>query len=217
MLIDASPDLASQLERERIERLDRIFITHWHTDHVAGLPELAEPSALCRWPPLDVYVPAAVSHRFDRELAFLKPRLNVHAVVPGDVIALPDAHWEVVKTDHTEHSVGFIVRAGRTVAYLVDGVVPPAATLDRLQGCDLLVTEATLDELDAVGWKNFSVGQATDFWQQTGAPECVLTHCSCHSWQKGRLVPGWSEQERAAFERGHAGLRFARDGMRVGV
>jgi len=37
VLIDASGDLASQLERERIQQVDRVFITHWHADHVTGL------------------------------------------------------------------------------------------------------------------------------------------------------------------------------------
>ncbi len=215
VLVDASPDLAAQLERERVERVDRIFLTHWHSDHVAGLAELGEPSSICGWPPIDLYVPAGVSHHFDQELAYLTPRLNVHGVVPGDTIALPDADWEVVKTNHTEHSVGFVVRAGRTFAYLVDGSVPPTSTLERLHGCDLLITEATMDELDAPDWKNFSVEQATGFWKRTGSPECVLTHCSCHSWRDGRLVAGWSEEQRMAFERAHSGLRFARDGMRV--
>jgi phosphoribosyl 1,2-cyclic phosphate phosphodiesterase len=215
VLVDADPDLAWQLERERIRRVDRIFLTHWHFDHVGGLGELADPAWIGRWPSIDVYVPSAVAHHFDQELAYFKPFLNVHPIRPGDCIQLPDALWEVVKTTHTEHSVGFVIRAARTAAYLVDGVVPPAPTVERLAGCDLLITEGTLDELDEPNAESFSVEQAATFWQSTGIPQCILTHLSCHSWRDGRLVEGWAQERRAAFARERPGLTLAYDGLRV--
>jgi len=215
VLIDAGPDLAVQLERERTKRVDRIFLTHWHADHVAGLGELGEPASICKWPRIDVYVPADVAHHFDDELAYLKALLDVHPIAPGDRIAVSDGEWEVVKTNHTDHSVGFVVRGARTWAYLVDGVVPPDETVERLVGCDLLIPEATMDELDQDNWGNFAVQQATDFWRQTGIPECILTHWSGHSWREGELVAGWTEERRTEFEQRHPGLTFARDGMRI--
>ena len=215
VLIDAGPDLASQLEREQIRRVDRIFLTHWHGDHVGGLGDLGEPSTICAWPPIAVYVPSGDAHHFDQELAYLRPRLNVHPIEPGRRVELADGVWQVVKTNHTDHSVGFVVHAGRTFAYLVDGIVPPAETLERLAGCDLLIIEATMDELDEPHWKNFSVQQAVAFWQDTGIAQCILTHCSCHSWRGGKLVAGWTREQRGAFERDHPGLTFARDGMRI--
>ncbi len=42
-VIDCSPDLSSQLERELLRKIDNIFLTHWHFDHVWGLAEIVEP------------------------------------------------------------------------------------------------------------------------------------------------------------------------------
>ena len=53
VLSDASPDLVSQLEGEGIQRVGRIFITHWPADHISGLGELAEPASVCKWPKID--------------------------------------------------------------------------------------------------------------------------------------------------------------------
>jgi hypothetical protein len=92
-------------------------------------------------------------------------------------------------TNHTEHSVGFVIRAARTAAYLVDGVVP------RRQP-------------SRAWW-------AATFWQSTGIPQCILTHLSCHSWRDGRLVAGWAQERRAAFARERPGLTLACDGLRV--
>jgi len=215
VLIDASPDLESQLERESVRRVDRVFITHWHFDHIAGLAGLAEPSSLQKWPQVDLYLPHQVVHHFDEELAYMRRQVNLHPLQPGDRLELPDATWEVVKTTHTDHSVGFIVESAQRFAYLVDGVEPPLETQERLRGLDLLVVEATVDELDEGGWMNFSFRGAVDFWQHTGIEKCILTHLACHRYLGKLLLAGFSAEERRALEARHPGLQFAYDGMRV--
>ena len=218
VVVDPSPDLEAQLDREQIRRVDRVFVTHWHWDHIAGLGALGEPSSCAKWPPVSLYLPLATAHHFDEELSYLAGVFDIHPVEPSDLIELPDATWRVVKTTHTDHSVGFIVEASRRLAYLVDGVVPPADTVARLQGADLLILEATLDELvlpEGEQWVNFSLDEAVDFWRQTGIDQCILTHLSCHSWRDGRLCPGLSHDERRVFEQRTPGLTFAHDGLRV--
>lgn len=217
-LIDASPDLELQLERESIRQIDRIFITHWHFDHVWGLAALGEPSSLANWPRIDVFLPHRVAYHFDQELAYMKGRVNVQPIKPGDKIELSDATWEVVKTTHTPDSVGFIVESSQRFAYLVDGVMPPSETLERLRHLDFVILEATVDELlpkEGEKWVNFSLQQAIDCWKRIGTEKCILTHLSCHSWKKGRLVAGLSESERLEVEARNPGLKFAHDGMRI--
>lgn len=208
-----------QLEREAIRKLDRIFITHWHFDHVWGLAALGEPASIEKWPPLDIYLPRQVVNLFNQQLGHMEDQVDLHSVQPGDVVELPDATWEVVKTTHTEHSVGYIVESSQRFAYLVDGVVPPRATIERLNDVDILILEASVDELvpreDEERWVNFSLPQAVEFWKQVGAERCILTHMSCHSWDRGRLVAGLSHSERLNYERRVKGLKFAYDGMRV--
>jgi phosphoribosyl 1,2-cyclic phosphate phosphodiesterase len=212
-VIDATPEFEIQMERQRIPRVDRIFITHWHYDHVWGLGSLAELRSCARWPPVRIYLPEEVAFHMDNDFAYLGRTVEVHPFRVGDRIELPDGVWEVVKTTHTDASVGFVVRAARTFAYLV-GVVPPAETVERLRGVDVLIQEATLDELDE-DWTDFSLGPAVDFWQGTGIPECILTHFSGHSWLDGRLIAGLSVAGRQAYADARPGLRFAHEGMRA--
>jgi phosphoribosyl 1,2-cyclic phosphate phosphodiesterase len=214
-VIDATPTFEIQMERQRIPRVDRIFITHWHYDHVWGLGSLAELRSCAKWPPVQIYLSEEIAFHFDRDFAYLGRSVQLHPFQVGDRIELPDAVWEVVRTRHSDDSVGFIVHAARTFAYLV-GVVPPAPTVERLHGVDLLIQEATLDELDE-DWTDFSLGPAVDFWQETGIPECILTHFSCHSWRDRRLIAGLSAAERQAYADARPGLRFAHDGMRLGL
>ena len=216
VLVDAGPDLETQLERESIRRIDRVFITHWHFDHVWGLAALGEPASLSKWPLVDVYLPKQVMHHFDQELSHIQNKVNVHGTRVGDKFELPDAAWTIVKTTHTTDSVGFIIESSKRLAYLVDGVVPPPETVDLLKDLDYLILEATVDELAPQKdeqWVNFSLSQATEFWRQVEARECILTHLSCHSWRNRKLVAGLSHEERLEYENNNPRLSFAYDGM----
>ena len=149
----------------------------------------------------------------------MKEQVELHPVRPGYVVELPDATWEVVKTTHTEHSVGYIVESSKRFAYLVDGVVPPKETIERLNDIDVLILESSVDELvlgeDDEHWYNFSLPQALEFWKLVGAETCILTHMSCHSWDRGRLVAGLSDAERLDYGRRVKGLKIAYDGLRI--
>ncbi|MGD9381921.1 MAG: MBL fold metallo-hydrolase [Candidatus Thorarchaeota archaeon] len=215
-VIDVGPDIEHQLEREGIRTVDNIFITHWHYDHFWGLPGFFEPVSISKWGRIQLYGPVDVIGRFERDYEGMKGWFELHTVKPGDRVQLKDAAWEVVKTTHTEYSVGYIVEAKTKFAYLVDGVVPPPEAVSRLEGLDLLIVEATMDSLD-VEWKNFQLDDAVKFWKETGIPKCILTHLSCHGWKDGQLIAGLTPSERKDYESKRKGLTFAYDGMRISV
>ena len=54
LLIDTTPDLRSQLLRERISSIDAIVYTHDHVDHVYGLDDI-RPLCFRKGGPLPVY------------------------------------------------------------------------------------------------------------------------------------------------------------------
>jgi phosphoribosyl 1,2-cyclic phosphate phosphodiesterase len=215
-LIDAGPDMEMQLEREKIEKIDNIFITHWHYDHIAGLGAIGYPQSICGWDPIDVYVPENLISHFTQELSFLSEQLVLHPMTPGDIIALSDASWEVVKTAHTENSVGFIIESGTNAAYLVDTTLPPSDTARRIRNMDLVILDAMFDGIDTE-WRHFTVQEAIDFWKSTGIKECILTHLSCHRWENRRWIAGFTSNQRKEIERQNPGLQFAYDGMRISL
>ena len=145
-------------------------------------------------------------------------KVNIHPIKTGDKFELPDANWQVVKTTHTEDSVGFILESSKKFAYLVDSVIPPPETVAKLKGLDFLILEGTVDELEfkeGETWFNFSIKQAIDFWKKTGIEQCMLTHLSGHSWKDNRLIAGLSPSERMEYEVKYPGLKLAFDGMRL--
>jgi phosphoribosyl 1,2-cyclic phosphodiesterase len=147
----------------------------------------------------------------------------LHPLVAGDVITLPDVTIEVVKTTHTIDSVGYIISSSKSIfGYLVDGVVPPEETINRLKQkqIDLIILEGTLDELvlpEGVKLQNFSIDEAITFWKTLEISECILTHLSCHRWNLNKLIAGFTSSERKAVEKANPGLRFAYDGLKIKI
>lgn len=171
-LIDAGPGVvrrAAQAARDREigalgpEHLDRVFLTHLHSDHTVGLPDLLlTPWVLDRPDPLHVYGPpgtAAMMEHIGRAWSEdirirrdgLEPREAnrdayrslVHEVEPGLVfeddlvkvwaIAVPHGSWEHAYAYRFEGPDRTIVISGDTA--------PTDALVDACDGCDILLHE----------------------------------------------------------------------------
>jgi ribonuclease BN (tRNA processing enzyme) len=169
-LVDAGPGVvrrAAAAARERqlpaltAARLTRVFITHLHSDHTLGLPDLMlSPWVLGRPVPLDVYGPkgiaemaSSVEHAYqadiDMRLHGGEPQTtqNYHAVT-HDVAAGPVYRDALVTVDAIAVAHGTWAEAfgyrfrgdGRTVVISGD-TRPTDALVDACRGCDVLVHE----------------------------------------------------------------------------
>ena len=217
-IIDASPDLLEQVERETIRKIDNVFLTHWHYDHVWGLSGLVEPAWISHWSPVNIYLPEKSIPFFESAMGYMSDSVSLHPVNPGDVIKTADAAFEVVKTNHTAGSVGYIVESEKSMAYLIDSDLPPVETVNRVSQCDIVVLDATFDKIilhkEAAGWLHFTLDEAISFWKQVDVAECIVSHMSCHSAIEGEVVAGLTASERAEYEEQYEGLTLAYDGLR---
>jgi ribonuclease BN (tRNA processing enzyme) len=168
-LVDAGPGVvrrAAAARRDGIEalaadRLRVVFLTHLHSDHTLGLPDLIlSPWVLERQAPLEVYGPPGTRAMVDHLLAAydadvrnrldgLEPanetgwKVTVHEVSPGVVLRRGDVTVRAFAVPHGDwrHAFGYrfetpdrtIVVSGDTRAS--DAVVAACA------GCDVLVHE----------------------------------------------------------------------------
>jgi len=143
------------------DRLSIVFVTHLHSDHTVGLPDLMlTPWVLERRMPLEVYGPPGIKDMTDHLLAAyaedirirqsgLEPeksegyKVNAHEIEEGVVysdsnvtvtaIAVPHANWE--------HAFGYRFEA-RDRVIVISGDTRPSETIARAcNGCDVLVHE----------------------------------------------------------------------------
>lgn len=118
ILVDCGPDIARQLSRHGVSRLDAVLLTHEHGDHYLGMDELYSfKRALPRgeYKPIPTYVTAkaweVISLRFDYLPA--QEVIKVTEVEPGKYYEMGEFQFSPFKTSHgpfASGSVGYIIR-----------------------------------------------------------------------------------------------------------
>ena len=169
-IVDAGPGIvrhATAAARQdsipalRVANLKRVFITHLHSDHTLGLPDLMlTPAVMHRKGPLYVYGPpgsrAMVAHLLEayREDIDLRThglergdtgayRIVVKEVAPGVVyrdsnvtvraFAVPHGSWK--------HAFGYRFDAAGQSIVVSGDTKPSPSIVDACNGCDVLVHE----------------------------------------------------------------------------
>ena len=143
------------------ESLDIVFVTHLHSDHTVGLPDLIlTPWVLERKRPLAVYGPPGIramsthlqaAYREDIKMREegLEPeksegyRVQAHEIVPGVVyrdslvavtaFQVPHANWR--------HAFGYRFETKGRVIVISGDTRPSDALVEHCNGCDVLVHE----------------------------------------------------------------------------
>ena len=112
MLFDAGEGIQRQIFRYGLNfmRLDRIFITHWHADHFAGLLTLIETMSL-EGRRDDLYIHAPEADKFVDELVHIGYGIKKFGIIP-------------VNADHEREEVAYDGKEFRVVSFPVKHGVP---------------------------------------------------------------------------------------------
>jgi ribonuclease BN (tRNA processing enzyme) len=148
------------IEALRPNRLTRLFLTHLHSDHTAGYPDLIlTPWVLDRKEPLAVYGPpgtqamtehimAAYSEDIRDRLGGLEPieqegcLVQAHEVEPGVVYEDSGVSVEVFWVVHGSlPSLGYKFQTPDRTIVVSGDTVPTEALVEAARGCDVLVHE----------------------------------------------------------------------------
>lgn len=183
LLIDAPPELRLHLLRERVKRIDAVWLTHPHADHLHGLDDLRifstrHRSTITAW--------MADHHRRQVESRFpyvfdsgdhvpdgtTRPEIRIREIVAGRPVEILGERVTPISVPHgSTRSYGF--RAG-SLGYVTDGKSIPPEALDVLKGVDTLV-------INALWWGNphpthFNIEEAIHAARTIGARETWLVH-----------------------------------------
>ena len=180
VVIDTGPDFREQALRSGVNRVDAVFYTHSHADHILGLDDLRPLSnaASREGAPIPLYATAETTAVLESIFAYtfsplatypnrarvrlmtLDESTSIHGV---DFLRIPVLHGGM-------EIVGY--RFGRA-AYLTDVSEIPEASFTLLQGLDHIV-------LSALRYKphpsHATVEQALGWARRIGARQTWLTH-----------------------------------------
>lgn len=169
-LVDAGPGVvrraAQAAETDSIgalqaPRLRRVFLTHLHSDHTTGLPDLIlTPWVLGRTEPIDVYGPTGTKRMVDLlEQAYSEDiEIRLHGGEPsnktgyaarghdansGEVYRDSDVTVTAIEVAHGkwEHALGYVFQTKDRKIVVSGDTRPTDAVVRACDGCDVLVHE----------------------------------------------------------------------------
>jgi phosphoribosyl 1,2-cyclic phosphate phosphodiesterase len=183
-LIDSSPDLRSQLVRERIDDVERILFTHEHFDHIGGLGHLEYYVRLKRKRALPLYAGDETLDVIRQQFGFMSDAVELHRNAPWQQLTFENVSYTALPATHSKGAVGFVIAAvdgnGPAVAYFPDTATLLPQTAERLHGIDILLLDASFNGNNWMPHSHHSIDQAIATAQELKAGRCYLTHLSMH-------------------------------------
>jgi phosphoribosyl 1,2-cyclic phosphate phosphodiesterase len=193
VLIDTSADFRQQMLKHDVRRIDGIFYTHFHYDHISGFDDLRAFQFLHRKSPkcyaneetMD-YMKKMFAYAFGgaKQSGGGLPQVDF-SFVANEPITIGDIEMQPIAIEHGVLNIlGY--RSGK-FAYLTDCNVVPQSSLDLLVGLDTLV-------LDGLRYSkhptHLTIDEAVETARKIGARMTYLTHMNhdvMHAEAEARL------------------------------
>ena len=144
-----------------IDRLERLFITHLHSDHTIGLADvILSPAVIGRRGALEAYGPIGLRNMTNHVLAAYAEdiqerceglehgnreayQVEVHEIERGEIYHDEQVRVEAFRVHHGswKHAFGFRFETADRVIVISGDTVPCAELIEKSMGCDILVHE----------------------------------------------------------------------------
>lgn len=206
LLIDTPPELRLQLLACEIDRVDAVWYTHLHADHVHGIDDVRIFSTRGRGA-VPTYVPEEMTEQLKARFPYIfddrikaargttKPRLALEAYREGEPRRILGIDVIPFRVPHgPEDAFGF--RAG-ALGYVTDAKRLPRAAREILRGVEVLVLNALW--LGSPHPTHFNVEEAVEAAREIGAGRTFLTHLT-HKVGYGELSACLPDGIEPAFD-----------------
>lgn len=179
VVIDSGPDFRQQMLRAGVRNLDALLFTHAHKDHIAGTDDVRAFNYRQR-KPMPIYADLRVQEALRREFYYAFEDNRYPGIPELHLIEIDDQPFELNGMPVTPLPVMHLnlpVKGFRIgpFAYITDANAIPAATVDLLQDCEVLVLNALRHTSHP---SHFTLDQALEQARRIGAAQTYLTHIS---------------------------------------
>ncbi len=235
LLIDAPAEIAWQLNRARIDRIDHLMLTHLDPDHVEGLRVVEQIALDFRtWEAypekrIELVLPAELDGRLGDIRSWYGPVMDfyeqqgfIKRTVFEESCRLTGLDVSALGVDRGEHRVFIYVfdQGGRRVVYAPCDLKPFPEDRPEVRDPDLLLIQPGIFETglrhdfvyppDHVSRTTlYTFSETLDLARRLGAKQTVFVHLEEY-WHRGF-------DDYRALERDLPGVRFAHDNMEISL
>ena len=187
ILVDAGPDIKNQLIEHNVKKLDAVFITHQHSDHISGLDEL-RPFYFYNREKIKIYTNVETSkflltrfnylfEKSESSQSYFNPPLELNHIEYFEELNINNINIKSIKQNHgVIDTLGFIFND--KLGYCTDVVDFPDISFNSLYNLKVLIITG-LRESPHLAHAHFDLSFS---WIEKLKPEIAyLTHLSPES------------------------------------
>lgn len=205
ILVDTPPDFREQALDYKIPRVDAVFFTHSHADHIFGFDDIRRYNTL-----QGGVIPAYANNdtlqdlrrifnyiSTEKEPGYYKPQISFHEI-GEDHVVLDGIRVVPLPVEHGRQAVlGFLFEAhGRRLGYIPDCKRLPRETFERLQGIDVMILDALRYRPHAT---HLTIDESVSTLESLNARESWLIHL-CHDIRHKDLAATLPERIHVAYD-----------------
>ena len=173
-LIDAGPDYREIALRQKIDRLDGVFLTHYHADHISGLNDLRPYYTLNQGEQIPLFASLSTLDMVKMTYGYLMDRF-CPTVLAEKVGTVSIGKSSVRYFSFSQHGVPVTGYRFGKFAYITDIKSYDESVIEAIDGVEVLVLSALNYEGSIM---HFSIEEALKFIKSANVGKVYLTHIS---------------------------------------
>lgn len=186
LVIDTPPDFREQVLSFNVERVDSVFLTHPHADHIYGFDDIRRFSTMqqCHIP---VYGSPRTIKQMRKKFDYVDRASYGFESVPRviftdqtDPVEVGAARITPLPVSHGKDTIyGFLIEGdGKRLAYIPDCNGIPRETMALLENLDAMILDGLRPKPHPT---HFSIAECEEMLLRVGAKQSYITHLTHHS------------------------------------
>ena len=180
LIFDTPPDFRDQVLSFGVERVDAVFLTHPHADHIFGFDDVRRFSAMQEGH-IPVYGSPETIRLMRKKFDYVDRGYNFESVPRVQFteqegqVPVGSAHVTPLPVSHGKDIIyGFLVEGdGRRLAYMPDCNGIPDSTFQLLENLDVMILDGLRPDPHPT---HYTIDQCVEQLQQIGAKQSFITH-----------------------------------------